>query len=242
MAKWNRKGTYYVYNAETDEFLGCGSCFAIEHYFKVSDDIVKSHVAKGTAFPVLKYDISLLIKYKEGVVEDIPFTVELKKRHSKFLSSRSRAIKPSNMVEVFKIFRRPRNMAEIEEMRTHFSIINLNRVRIELDEKSFEDGFPYRINFRTRDKTRAVIFSEKFFDKELAEERFKYLKKFKAKKDEGDFWYDGNNYDIKTIICIDRTRSHKNIIVTVDEDTTSKKTEHEEYADLVQFVQEEFIR
>ena len=104
MAKWNRKGTYYVYNADNNEFLGCGSCFSISNYFKVSADIIKAHVAKGTAFPVLKYDISLLITYKDGTVEDVPFTVELKKRHSKFLSSKRNAIKPSNMVEVFKIF------------------------------------------------------------------------------------------------------------------------------------------
>ena len=241
MAKWNRKGTYYVYNADNNEFLGCGSCFSISNYFKVSDDIIKAHVAKGTAFPVLKYDISLLITYKDGVVEDVPFTVELKKRDSKFLSSKSNAIKHSNMVEVFKIFRRPRNSEEMDYMRKHFSIINLNRVTIELDGKSFEDGFPYRINFRGRDKTRSVIFTEHFYDKKLAEERFEYLKKFQSKKHVGSFWYDGNNYDIQKVICIYRTRSHKNMIVSTEEDTT-KKTRYEEYVDLVQFVQEEFIR
>lgn len=241
MAKWNRKGTYYVYNADTNEFLGCGSCFSISNYFEISDDIVKAHVAKGTAFPVLKYDISLLINYKEGVVEDVPFTVELKKRNSKFLSGKSKARKPSNMVEVFKIFRRPRNSEEIDYMKKHFSIINLNRVTLELDGESFEDGFPYRINFRDRGKTRSVIFTEHFFDKKLAEERFEYLNNFKAKKSEGSFWYNGNNYDIQSVICVYRTRSNKNMIASTYEDTT-KKTGYEEYVDLVQFVQEEFIR
>ena len=241
MAKWNRKGTYYVYNADNNEFLGCGSCFSISNYFKVSDDIVKAHVAKGTAFPVLKYDISLLITYKDGEVEDVPFTVELKKRNSKFLNSKSNARKPSTMVEVFKIFRNPRNSEEMDYMRKHFSIINLNRVTLELDGESFEDGFPDRINFRERDKTIAIIFKEHLYDKKLSEERIEYLKKFKAKKSVGSFWYNGDNYDIQKVICIYRTSSHKNMIVSTEEDTT-KKTRYEEYVDLVQFVQEEFIR
>ncbi len=241
MAKWNRNGTYYVYNADNDEYLGCGSRFTIGNYFGMSRDIIEAHVAKGTAFPVLKYKINLRIEYKEGVVEDEPLTVKLERRDSKYFNATNKSVKPCNMVEVFKIFRRPRNRQEMEEMRTHFSIINLNRVRVELDGKSFEDGFPYRINFRMRDKTRSVVFTERFFDKKLAEERFAYLKKFKAKKKDGDFWYDGNKYDISRIICVDRTRSKKNAIISADCDTT-KKTRYAEYLDLVRYLQEEFIR
>lgn len=241
MAKWNRTGTYYVYNADNNEFLGCGSRFYIGNYFGMSKDIIESHIRKGTAFPVLKYKINLLITYKEGVVEDIPLTVRLERRDSKYFNASQKSVKPCNFVEVFKIFRRPRNVAEWEYMAEHFSIINLNRVRIELDGKSFEDGFPYRINFRMRDKTRAIIFSEKFYDKRLAEERFAYLKKFKAKKKNGDFWYDGRLYDISRVIAVDRTRSKKNMIMCADCDTT-KKTRYEEYLDLVTYLQDEFIR
>lgn len=241
MAKWNRTGTYYVYNADNDEYLGCGSRFTVGNYFRISRDIIDAHVRKGTAFPVLKYKINLRIEYKEGIVEDEPLTVRLERRDSKYFNATNKSVKPSNLVEVFKIFRRPRNKAEMEEMRTHFSIINLNRVRVELDGKSFEDGFPYRINFRMRDKTRAIIFTERFFDKELAEERLKYLKKFKAKKKDGDFWYDGNLYDTSRVICIDRTRSKKILINSADCEVT-KKTRYDKYLDLVQFVQEEFIR
>lgn len=241
MAKWNRTGTYYVYNADNDEYLGCGSRFTVGNYFGMSKDIIDAHVRKGTAFPVLKYKINLRIEYKEGIVEDEPLTVRLERRDSKYFNATNKSVKPCNMVEVFKIFRRPRNKQEMEEMRNHFSIINLNRVRIELDGKSFKDGFPYRINFRTRDKTRAVIFTERFFDKELAEERLAYLKKFNAKKKNGDFWYNGNLYDVSRVICIDRTRSHKIAIISADCDTF-KKTRHDKYLNLVRYVQEEFIR
>ena len=241
MAKWNRNGTYYVYNADSGEYLGCGSRFTVCNYFGISKDIIEAHVAKGTDFPVLKYKISLKIEYKEGVVEDDPLTVKLERREGNYINASKRSSKPCNFVEVFKIFRRPRSNEEMEEMRRHFSIINLNRVRIELDGKSFEDGFPYRINFRMRDKTRSIIFTEKFFNKELAEERFKYLKKFKAKEKRGDFWYNGDNYDISRVICIDRTRSKKVAIMSSDCDTT-KKTRYAEYLDLVTYLQEEFIR
>lgn len=241
MAKWNRNGTYYVYNADTKEFLGCGSRFTIGNYFGISKDIIESHIRKGTAFPVLRYEINLLITYKEGVVEDIPLTVKLKPRKGMFVNGTSKHTKPSNFVEVFKIFRQPRNVAEWEYMAEHFSVVNLNRVRIELDGKSFEDGFPYRINFRMRDKTRAIIFSERFYDKRLAEERYNYLKYFKAKKQRGDFWYDGNDYDISRVICVDRTRSHKALIMCSDMDA-SKKVTSEEFLDLVTYLQEEFIR
>lgn len=241
MAKWNRTGTYYVYNADNDKYLGCGSRFTIGNYFGMSKDIIDAHVRKGTAFPVLKYKINLRIEYKEGIVEDEPLTVRLERRDSKYFNAINKSVKPCNMVEVFKIFRRPRNKKEMEEMRNHFSIINLNRVRVELDGKSFEDGFPYRINFRMRDKTRAIVFTEHFYDKELAEERLKYLKKFKAKKKDGDFWYDGNKYDISRIICIDRTRSKKISINCADCEVT-KKTRYDKYLDLARYVQEEFIR
>lgn len=241
MAKWNRNGTYYAYNEDTNEYLGCGSRFTICNYFGISKDIIESHIAKGTAFPLLKYKMNLRVEYREGVVEDEPLTVKLERRDGRCINASNKSFKPCNFVEVFKIFRRPRNEEEMEYMRTHFSIINLNRVRIELDGKSFEDGFPYRINFRMRDKTRSIIFTEKLFDKELAEERFEYLKKFKAKEKEGDFWYNGDKYDISRVICIYRTRSKKNAIVSADCDTT-KKTRYEEYLDLVTYLQEEFIR
>ena len=241
MAKWNRNDTYYVYNADTNEFLGCGCRFYVGNYFGMSKDIIDTHVRKGTAFPTLKYKINLRIERKEGVVEDIPLTVRLEKRSNWITNSVGKKPKPSNLLEVFKIFRRPRTVEEWEDMAEHFSIINLNRVRIELDGKSFEDGFPYRINFRMRDKTRAVIFSEKFFDKDLAEQRYNYLKNFKAKEKHGDFWYNGENYDISRVICVDRTRSHKAMIVCTDCDV-SKKTTHEEYLDLVTYLQDEFIR
>ena len=241
MAKWNRNGTYYVYNADTNELLGCGSRFSICNYFGISKDIIESHIKKGTAFPVLRYDITLKVEYKEGVVEDVPLTVKLKPRSLQFVNASKKSVKPCNFVEVFKIFRKPRTVGELEEMAEHFSIINLNRVRVELDDKSFEDGFPYRINFRMRDKTRAIIFAERFFDKKLAEQRLEYLKKHKAKEKYGDFWYNGNDYDITRVIAVDRTRSHKTMITCVDMDTTKKET-HEQYLDLVTYLSEEFIR
>ena len=120
------------------------------------------------------------------------------------------------------------NEEEKEYLRTHFSIINLNRVSIELDTRSFVDGFPFRINFRGRGNT--IVFSEAFFDGRLAEERLKYLENFQAKQRNGDFWYNK-----------DRTRSGKNKIVSSSCETT-KKTSYKEYLDLVQYLQSEYIR
>lgn len=223
-----RKNTYYVYNAENGEFLGCGSRCDIRKYFNVGLERIESCAKSREPLVSTKNDIILNISKVEGIVENIPFTVGLTRTEC-------------NFVEVFKIFRCPRNEEEKEYMRTHFSIINLDKVRFELDTRSFNDGFPFRINFTGKGRLRSIIFSEKFYSRKLAEERLRYLQDFQAKQRSGDFWYNKDRYDASRVVYVDRTRSGKNKIMSPSRDTT-KKTNYKEYLDLVQFLQSEFIR
>lgn len=244
-----RTNTYYVYNARNGEFLGCGSLTSVRDYFDVVAYRIEAHANSDEPLALRKYNMLLNISKVEGTIENIPFTVELVEREKPLSIKRNEGIYRNalrkndcarcNFVEVFKIFRRPRNEEEKEYLRTHFSIINLNRVSIELDTRSFVDGFPFRINFRGRGNT--IVFSEAFFDGRLAEERLKYLENFQAKQRNGDFWYNKDRYDATRIICIDRTRSGKNKIVSFSCETT-KKTSYKEYLDLVQYLQSEYIR
>ena len=138
-----RKNTYYVYNAENGEFLGCGSRCDIRKYFNVGLERIESCAKSREPLISTKNDIILNISKVEGIVENIPFTVRLTRTEC-------------NFVEVFKIFRCPRNEEEKEYMRTHFSIINLDKVRFELDTRSFNDGFPFRINFTGKGRLRSI--------------------------------------------------------------------------------------
>lgn len=204
-----RKNTYYVYNAENGEFLGCGSRCDIRKYFTVGLERIESCAKSREPLVSTKNDIILNIIKVEGIVENIPFTVGLTRTEC-------------NFVEVFKIFRCPRNEEEKEYMRTHFSIINLDKVRFELDTRSFNDGFPFRINFTGKGRLRSIIFSEKFYSRKLAEERLRYLQDFQAKQRSGDFWYFKDKYDASRVVCVDRTRSGKNKIMSPSRDTTKK--------------------
>lgn len=107
--------------------------------------------------------------------------------------------------------------------------------------KTTVDGFTFRINFTGKGRLRSIIFSEKFYSRKLAEERLRYLQDFQAKQRSGDFWYFKDKYDASRVVCVDRTRSGKNKIMSPSRDTT-KKTNYKEYLDLVQFLQSEFIR
>nr|DAZ66949.1 MAG TPA: hypothetical protein [Caudoviricetes sp.] len=246
-----RKYTYYVYNAENGEFLGCGSRFSIKKYFGVGEKHIESCAKSNEPLVSSKNNIILNISKVEGVIEDIPFTIELAKRGIPLRGKRKEEvfknaprkenIAKCNFVEVFKIFRYPRNEEEKKYMRTHFSIINLEKVRFELDTRPFTDGFPFRINFVGKGRLRSIIFSEKFYSRKLAEERFEYLKNFQAKQCCGDFWYNKVKYDVSRVVCVERTRNGKNKIMSPSCDTT-KKTNYKEYLDLAQFLQSEFIR
>lgn len=222
-----RKNTYYVYNAENGEFLGCGSRCDIRKYFNVGLERIESCAKSREPLVSTKNDIILNISKVEGIVENIPFTVGLTRTEC-------------NFVEVFKIFRCPRNEEEKEHMRNNFSVINLERVRFEL-KKHAKESYPYRIAFYTKKSPTTLVFDEYFLSLELAEQRMEYLKNFKGKKDNGDFWYDGVNYEADRVIIATRTRNNRNMIISLD-DISTKKTDYDEYLELVRFIQSEFIR
>lgn len=125
-------------------------------------------------------------------------------------------------------------------MRNNFSVINLERVRFELI-KHKKDLYPYRIAFYKNGQPHNLVFDEYFLSLELAEQRMEYLKNFKGKKDNGDFWYNGVNYEADRVIIATRTRNNRNMIISLD-DISTKKTDHNEYLDLARFIQSEFIR
>ena len=125
-------------------------------------------------------------------------------------------------------------------MRNNFSVINLERVRFEL-KKHAKESYPYRIAFYTKKSPTTLVFDEYFLSLELAEQRMEYLKNFKGKKDNGDFWYNGVNYEADRVIIATRTRNNRNMIISFD-DISTKKTDYDEYLELARFIQSEFIR
>lgn len=145
-----------------------------------------------------------------------------------------------NFVEVFKVFKHQEAEEEKEHMRNNFSVINLERVRFEL-KKHAKESYPYRIAFYTKKSPTTLVFDEYFLSLELAEQRMEYLKNFKGKKDNGDFWYDGVNYEADRVIIATRTRNNRNMIISLD-DISTKKTDYDEYLELARFIQSEFIR
>lgn len=222
-----RKNTYYVYNAENGEFLGCGSRCDIRKYFNVGLERIESCAKSREPLVSTKNDIILNISKVEGIVENIPFTVGLTRTEC-------------NFVEVFKVFKHQEAEEEKEHMRNNFSVINLERVRFEL-KKHAKESYPYRIAFYTKKSPTTLVFDEYFLSLELAEQRMEYLKNFKGKKDNGDFWYDGVNYEADRVIIATRTRNNRNMIISLD-DISTKKTDYDEYLELARFIQSEFIR
>lgn len=235
-----RTGSYYAYNADDGSFLACGSSNKMWGFFGISTNALRYHLNNDKIYNSRKYDLRLKIKWVDGVIEDIEPTIKLKPKPILQIEKKPNKLK-CNFIEVFRVFKEPRNEEEKEYMRTHFSIINLDKVRFELDTRSFNDGFPFRINFTGKGRLRSIIFSEKFYSRKLAEERLRYLQDFQAKQRSGDFWYFKDKYDASRVVCVDRTRSGKNKIMSPSRDTT-KKTNYKEYLDLVQFLQSEFIR
>lgn len=233
-----RTDTYYVYDAYTDELVGCGSLAKISELFEITPRTLKKYAENGSLYASRNADNRLKFKRIDGIIEDVEPTIKVES--GKVRIKRSRRLL-CNFVEVFDVFKEPKTEEEKKYMRTHFSIINLEKVRFELDTRPFTDGFPFRINFVGKGRLRSIIFSEKFYSRKLAEERFEYLKNFQAKQCCGDFWYNKVKYDASRVVCVERTRNGKNKIMSPSCDTT-KKTNYKEYLDLAQFLQSEFIR
>lgn len=234
-----RTGSYYAYNADDGSFLACGSSNKMKKFFGISNDTLRIHSKNGKIYNSNKYDLHLKIKWFDGVIKDIEPTIKLKPRPKPQIERKPNKLK-CNFVEVFKVFKHQEAEEEKEYMRNNFSVINLERVRFEL-KKHAKESYPYRIAFYTKKSPTTLVFDEYFLSLELAEQRMEYLKNFKGKKDNGDFWYDGVNYEADRVIIATRTRNNRNMIISLD-DISTKKTDYDEYLELARFIQSEFIR
>lgn len=234
-----RTGTYYAYDADDDSFLACGSSNKMREFFGITLSSLRKYSQNGKIYNSHKYDLRLKIKWFDGVIKDIEPTIKLKPYLKPQIERKPNKLK-CNFVEVFKVFKHQGTEEEKEHMRNDFSVINLERVRFEL-KKHAKESYPYRIAFYTKKQPTTLVFDEYFLSLELAEQRMEYLKKFKGKKDNGDFWYDGVNYEADRVIIATRTRNNRNMIISLD-DISTKKTDYNEYLELTRFIQSEFIR
>lgn len=234
-----RTGSYYAYNADDGSFLACGSSTKMLKFFGISHGSLRACSKNGKIYKSPKYDLRLKIKWLDGVIKDIEPTIKLKPKPKLQVERKPNRLK-CNFVEVFKVFKGQETEEERENMRNDFSVINLERVRFEL-KKHAKESYPYRIAFYTKKSPTTLVFDEYFLSLELAEQRMEYLKNFKGKKDNGDFWYDGVNYEADRVIIATRTRNNRNMIISLDGIST-KKTDYNEYLDLTRFIQSEFIR
>lgn len=217
-----RTGSYYAYNADDGSFLACGSSNKMKKFFGISNDTLRIHSKNGKIYNSNKYDLHLKIKWFDGVIKDIEPTIKLKPRPKPQIERKPNKLK-CNFVEVFKVFKHQEAEEEKELMRNNFSVINLERVRFEL-KKHAKESYPYRIAFYTKKSPTTLVFDEYFLSLELAEQRMEYLKNFKGKKDNGDFWYDGVNYEADRVIIATRTRNNRNMIISLDDISTKKLT------------------
>lgn len=234
-----RTGSYYAYNADDGSFLACGSSTKMLKFFGISHGSLRACSKNGKIYKSPKYDLRLKIKYLDGVIKDIEPTIKLKQKPKPQIERKPNKLK-CNFVEVFNVFKEQETEEERENMRNNFSVINLERVRFEL-KKHAKESYPYRIAFYTKKSPTTLVFDEYFLSLELAEQRMKYLKNFKGKKDNGDFWYDGVNYEADRVIIATRTRNNRNMIISLD-DISTKETDYNEYLELARFIQSEFIR
>lgn len=232
-----RTDTYYVYDAYTDELVGCGSLAKISELFEITPRTLKKYAENGSLYASRNTDNLLKFKRIDGIIEDVEPTIKVASGKVKIKRSRRLLC---NFVEVFDVFKEPKTEEEKEYMRNNFSVINLERVRFEL-KKHAKESYPYRIAFYTKKSPTTLVFDEYFLSLELAEQRMEYLKNFKGKKDNGDFWYDGVNYEADRVIIATRTRNNRNMIISLD-DISTKKTDYDEYLELARFIQSEFIR
>lgn len=234
-----RTGSYYAYDADDGSFLACGSTKKMWDFFGISTNSLRVYSKNGKIYKSPKYDLRLKIKWLDGVIKDIEPTIKLKPKPKPQVERKPNRLK-CNFVEVFKVFKGQETEEERENMRNDFSVINLERVRFEL-KKHAKESYPYRIAFYTKKSPTTLVFDEYFLSLELAEQRMEYLKNFKGKKDNGDFWYDGVNYEADRVIIVTRTRNNRNMIISLD-DIYTKKTDYNEYLELARFIQSEFIR
>lgn len=231
-----RTDTYYVYDAYTDELVGCGSLAKISELFEITPRTLKKYAENGSLYASRNTDNLLKFKRIDGIIEDVEPTIKVASGKIK----RSRRLL-CNFVEVFDVFKEPKTEEEKEYMRTHFSIIDLNRVYFKL-RTAKENEYPFKISFYTNSNSNTLLHEEYYYSKKLAEQRIRYLQEFAAKRELGDFWYNNNYYDdIGRIVYVTRLRNGNNLIQSLD-GVQMNNTNRAKYLDLVGFLQHEYIR
>ena len=107
-----RTATYYVYDAYTDEFIGCGSQSKIADFFEITQRSLKKYAEDGNLYASRKSDKCLKFKKIEGIIEDIEPTIKAApvkvkiKRRKRFLC---------NFVEVVDVFKEPKTEEEKQQ-------------------------------------------------------------------------------------------------------------------------------
>ena len=212
-----RTDTYYVYDAYTDELVGCGSLAKISELFEITPRTLKKYAENGSLYASRNTDNLLKFKRIDGIIEDVEPTIKVASGKVKIKRSRRLLC---NFVEVFDVFKEPKTEEEKEYMRTHFSIIDLNRVYFKL-RTAKENEYPFKISFYTNSNSTTLLHKEYYYSKKLAEQRI--------------------NDDIGRIIYVTRLKNGNNLIQSLDGVQTSK-TDRAHYLDLLSFIQHEFIR
>lgn len=203
---------------------------------RLHQERLKKYAENGSLYASRNTDNRLKFKRIDGIIEDVEPTIKVASGKIK----RSRRLL-CNFVEVFDVFKEPKTEEEKEYMRTHFSIIDLNRVYFKL-RTTKENEYPFKISFYTNSNSTTLLHKEYYYSKKLAEQRIRYLQEFAAKRELGDFWYDNNYYDdIGRIVYVTRLKNGNNLIQSLDGVQTSK-TDRAHYLDLLSFIQHEFIR
>ena len=231
-----RTDTYYVYDAYTDELVGCGSLAKISELFEITPRTLKKYAENGSLYASRNTDNLLKFKRIDGIIEDVEPAIKIESGKIK----RSRRLL-CNFVEVFDTFKEPKTGKEKEYMRTHFSIINLNRVHFKM-RTAKTDGYHFKISFYANRNPATLLHEEYYYSEKLAEQRIRYLQEFAAKRELGDFWYNNNYYDdIGRILYVTRLRNGNNLIQSLD-GVQINNTNRAKYLDLVGFLQHEYIR
>lgn len=235
-----RTGSYYAYNADDGSFLACGSSKKMWGFFGISTNALRYHLNNDKIYNSRKYDLRLKIKWVDGVIEDIEPTIKLKPKPILQIEKKPNKLK-CNFIEVFRVFKEPRTEEEKEYMRTHFSIIDLNRVYFKM-RRAKTDGYSFKISFYAKRNPTTLVHTEYYYSEKLAEQRIRYLQEFAAKREFGDFWYNNNYYDdIGRIVYVTRLRNGNNLIQSLD-GVQMNNTNRAKYLDLVGFLQHEYIR
>lgn len=101
-----RTDTYYVYDAYTDELVGCGSLAKISELFEITPRTLKKYAENGSLYASRNTDNLLKFKRIDGIIEDVEPTIKVASGKVKIKRSRRLLC---NFVEVFDVFKEPKN-------------------------------------------------------------------------------------------------------------------------------------